>query len=361
METNKIQNLMALMSNNNSHDNLLSCVTNSKAGHKGAAVLYNNAPAGFEAEISTLTKIKSKIIEQKFYDKSQLNPADFVPIKVGEGAFTEESLYYKNFQLSGDFGQGIIAEGRGTRKGKSEATYDKVTLQNFFWAKELEYSLIQVQQAAANMGGAINLIAQKEKAQATNWALGIQKTAFIGQDDFAGIDGLLTLDATQGVSVNTTDIVKPISAMTSTEINALVASLVKEYRANCNFTAFPDVFLIPEADYLGLASFVAEQQPLISKLEFMQKAFAGQTGNASFKIGKAVYCNKNNNSLGQNRYALYSNSNDTLEMNIPIDYTSTSFATGNGFDFASVAYGQFSGVIALRPAEILYFDHAVDI
>jgi hypothetical protein len=326
METNKIQNLMALMSNNNSHDNLLSCVTNSKAGHKGAAVLYNNAPAGFEAEISTLTKIKSKIIEQKFYDKSQLNPADFVPIKVGEGAFTEESLYYKNFQLSGDFGQGIIAEGRGTRKGKSEATYDKVTLQNFFWAKELEYSLIQVQQAAANMGGAINLIAQKEKAQATNWALGIQKTAFIGQDDFTGIDGLLTLDATQGVSVNTTDIVKPISAMTSTEINALVASLVKEYRANCNFTAFPDVF-----------------------------------GNASFKIGKAVYCNKNNNSLGQNRYALYSNSNDTLEMNIPIDYTSTSFATGNGFDFASVAYGQFSGVIALRPAEILYFDHAVDI
>jgi len=44
-------------------------------------------------------------------------------------------------------------------------------------------------------------------------------------------------------------------------------------------------------------------------------------------------------------------------MNIPIDYTSTSFGTSNSFDFSSVAYGQFTGVIAKRPKEILYFSY----
>jgi len=355
MDTNKIQNMMAVTANGN-HNGIISSVSN---GVK-SKVLQNAAPSGYEAQISTLTQIKTKIIDQKFYDKTQLNPADFVPIKVGEGAYTEDSLYYKNFSISSSFGSGIIGQGTGTRKGKSEAVYDKVRLENFFWAKELEYSLIQVNQASQNMGSAINLIAQKEKAQKTNWDLGIQKTAFLGQDDIAEIDGVLTLD-NQGVNINTTDLTKPISAMTSSEINTFVGVLIKIYRANCSNTAWPDTFLIPEADHLGLASFVSDVQTQRSKLDFLEQAFKQQTQNPNFKIGRAVYCNKDRNALGVNRYALYNNQSDTLEMNIPIDYTSTSFATGNGFDFASVAYGQFSGVIALRPAEILYFDHAVTI
>ena len=355
MDTRKIQNMMAVVSKGN-HQGIVSSVSN---GVK-AKVLHNAAPSGYEADITTLTKIKTKVIEQKFYDATQLNPADFVPIKVGEGAFTEDSLYYKNFSISGSFGSGIVGQGTGTRKGKSEALFDKVRLSNFFWAKELEYSLIEVQQASMNIGSAINLISAKEKAQKTNWNLGIQETAFLGQNDITEIDGLLTLN-NQGVNINTTDLTKSISSMTSTEINTFVSVLIKIYRANCNNTAWPNTFLIPEADHLGLASFVAENQPLITKLQLLEQAFKGQTQNPNFKIGRAVYCNKDRNTLGVNRYALYNNAEDTLEMNIPIDYTSTSFGTGNGFDFASVAYGQFSGVIALRPAEILFFDNTVNL
>lgn len=352
MDTRKIQNMLAVASKGD-HQGIMSSVKN---GVK-SEVLHNSAPSGYEATISTLTQIKTKVIDQKFYDKTQLNPADFVPIKVGEGAFTEDSLYYRNFSVSGSFGSGIIGQGTGTRKGKSEALYDKVRLSNFFWAKELEYSLIEVQQAAANAGSAINLISQKEKAQKTNWDLGIQETAFVGQSDIAEIDGLLTLN-NQGVSINTTTITKPISTMTSIEINAFVAALIADYRANAQHTAWPTHFLIPEFDHLGLASFVAENQPLITKLQLLEQAFKGQTGNPNFVIGRSVYNDQTRNSLGVNRYALYNKAEDTLEMNIPIDYTSTSFATGNGFDFASVAYGQFSGVIALRPREVLYFDYS---
>jgi hypothetical protein len=353
MDTLKIQNMIAVTSRGN-HQGIISSVSN---GVK-ARVLHNAAPSGYEAQISTLTKIKTKVVEQKFYDKTQLNPADFVPIKVGEGAFTEDSLYYKNFSISSSFGSGIIGQGTGTRKGKSEALFDKVRLSNFFWAKELEYSLIQVQQASMNAGSAINLIAAKEKAQKINWDLGIQETAFLGQPELAEIDGLLTLDG-QGVNINTTDLTKPLSTMTSGEINTFVGVLIKIYRANCNKTAWPDTFLIPEADHLGLASFVSDVQTQRSKLDFLEQAFRQQTQNPNFKIGRCAYSNLDSNSLGVNRYTLYNNNSDTLEMNIPIDYTSTSFATGNGFDFSSVAYGQFSGVIALRPAEILYFDNSV--
>ncbi len=356
MDPRIIKNMMVATANSGAHQGYVSSVTNGVE----PVVLQNAAPAGYETVITTLTKIKEKVIGQKFYDKTQLNPADFVPIKVGEGAFTEESLYYKNFSLSSSFAGGIIGQGTGTRKGKSETAYDKVRLTNFLWAKELEYSLLEVQQAAQNMGSAINLIAQKEKAQKTNWELGIQATAFLGQEDIAAIDGLLTLN-NQGVNINTTDLVKSISSMTSTEINTFVGVLIKIYRANANNTAWPDTFLIPEADHIGLASFVSEVQTQRSKLDFLEQAFRQQTGNPNFKIGRAVYCNKDRNTLGVNRYVLYNNQNDTLEMNMPIDYTSTSFASANGFDFASVAYGQFSGVIALRTAEILYFDNAVDI
>ena len=274
MDTNKIKNMMAVMSNGN-HQGLISSVQN---GLK-ANVLHNAAPSGFESDITTLTQIKTKVIDQKFYDSTQLNPADFVPIKVGEGAFTEESLYYKNFSISGGFASGIIGQGTSSRKGKSEALFDKVRLSNFFWAKELEYSLIEVQQASQNLGSAINLIVQKEKAQRTNWNLGIQETAFLGQDEITGIDGALTLN-NQGVNINTTDLVKPISAMTVSEINVFVATLIKLYRANNSNTAWPNTFLIPESDHLGLATFVSELTPTYTKADYLETAFRKQTGNS---------------------------------------------------------------------------------
>lgn len=353
MDTQKIKNMIAVLENGKtSQGSILSCVTN---GDEKAKALHNAAPAGYEQVIDTLTLIKREVIPQKFYT---VNPADFVPIKTGEGAFTNESLYYTNFKLSDSFESGIIGQGTGTRKAKSDVGYDSKRLPNYFWAKELGYSLIEVQQAAMNIGAAISLISQREEAQKENWDLGIQKTAFLGIDNVSDVEGLLTLS---GVTIDTTTLVKPISAMTSTEINAFAKDLIKKYYVNSNKTAKPDTFVIPETDWMGLASFVAENQPLITKADFLLQAFRMATNNPNFQIQPVQYSDKGDNDLGQNRYALYRKDPRVLEMNIPIDYTSTSYGSANNFDFASVAYGQFSGVIAKRPLEIYYLDHAVTI
>lgn len=43
-------------------------------------------------------------------------------------------------------------------------------------------------------------------------------------------------------------------------------------------------------------------------------------------------------------------------MDIPVDYTNTMQNTLNGFSFQNVGYGQYSGAVAYRPLETLYFD-----
>jgi len=364
METKTLNMLKAIHDGRQlSPDTFALAVINSKAGLDGKNhILRNAAPAGYEQTISTLTDIKRDIISQDFYTigENQGGLSAFVPIKTGEGAFTEESLYYTNFKLGGDFTSGIMGQGTGTRKGKTDVAYDSIRLPNFFWSNEMDYSIIELEQASRNIGSVISLITQREEARKTNWSLGIQDTALVGQPELADIDGLLTLS---GITTDTTTLVKPLSDMTSTEVNAFAKNIVKVYFANTNSTRMPDTFCIPTSDFLGLPSFVAENQPLTAKMTFLDQAFQLATRNPNFKIIHSAYNDKTfgQNPLGVNRYVLYRNSNQTLEMNIPIDYTTTTFGTVNNFDFTNIAYGQFSGIIAKRPQEIYYLDHAVTI
>lgn len=317
--------------------------------------LMNAAPAGFETAITTLTRVRQEVIGQVHYT---VNPLEFVPVKMGDGAFAEETLYYKNFQLAGKFADGFVSGGQ-QRKAKVDVGYETIRLKNQFWVNEFDYSIIELNQANANQL-AINLISEKETARKKAWDLGIQDTAFLGVNDDDLIDGLLTLN-NQGVQINTTVITKPIKAMTSTEFNTFISNAIAAYFANSNSTRLPNCFVLPIRDLLGSVGFVAENQPFQSKLEVMTKAFQAATGNPNFEVKAVQYADKATNSLGVNRYALYNKSSDSLEMNIPVDYTATAFGTVNNFDFTNVAYGQFSGVIAKRPAEMLYFDHAIDL
>ena len=353
MDTNKLKNILATLQNGVPQGAIASMVCNSLREKGELKPIYNAAPAGYQQQIDTLTFIKQETISQQFYE---INPAEFVPIKVGEGAWTNESLYYTDFKLIGDFEAGIIGQGTGTRKAKTQVGFDSVRLPNFFWANELDYSLIEVQQASQNLGSAISLIKQKEEAQKMAWDLGIQKTAFLGLENVSDVEGLLTLS---NVVPDPTTIANPISGMNPTDINAFVKNIVGKFFLNSNKTAYPDTFVMPTFDYLGLGSFVSELRPDITKYKIVLEAFIFATGNPNFKITSVQYSDKSDNNLGLNRYVLYKNNSRTLEMNIPIDYTSTSFGTANGFDFSSVAYGQFSGVIAKRPLEIMYFDNTV--
>lgn len=307
---------------------------------------------GFEIPITTMTQIAKKVSEQKFFEVA---PADYLPIVVGQGAWSTNILKYRSYDLGGDFSTGLIQSGGGDgRLAVSDAGVDSVTQQVKNWAKSAGWTLVELQQAAK--AGNWDLVTAKEKSRKKNFDLGIQKIAFLGLAGDASIQGLLNMT---GVSNNTALITKPISAMTTTELKAFTAGLLEAYRSNCNRTAWPTHFIIPESDYNGLASTASPDFPIRSTLSLLEETLQLITQNKSFKIlplayGDAAY-NQIGGAGGTTRYVLLNYDEDSLAMNLPVDYTNTMANTVDGFQFHNVAYAQFTGVTPFRPAEILYF------
>jgi hypothetical protein len=311
---------------------------------------------GVNIDITTLTGIKTKVTEQKFYTLGEgLTPSSFVPVAVGENAWSDEILTYRQFDVGTDFETGLIDSGSGTGKMETmETEIDGVKVKVKDWGKKVVYNLIELNKASR--AGNWSLIEAKESARFRNWQLGIQKIAFLGIEGNADVNGLLTQT---DVTVNTAVITKFIKDMNATEFQAFIGGIMPAYFNNSNNTALPNMFVIPTDDYLGLANSTDESFPLKSRLERMEEAFKAVTMNANFKILPLAYANKARNALGVNRYTLYRYDEETLRMDIPVDYTTTTTDTINGFQYNSVAYGEFTGLKAYRPAEVIYFDHSV--
>lgn len=307
---------------------------------------------GYKIDIDTLTGIKSKVTEQKFYEAK---PSDYMPVVVGENAYADDQLTYITRSLADNFEAGLIEPGSNDGKlSQADANIEGVRVPNRFWANQINYNLIELAQASRS--GNWSLVEAKERARYTNWWTGVQRVAFLGLDSAANFKGLLTQTT---VNINTTTITKNIKDMNPTEFQDFIGNFLSDYVANTNSTAMPDTFIIPTDDYTGLASAVDETFNLKTRLERIQEAAVAVTGNADFKVLPLNYSQLENNDLSVNRYVLYRRVDETsLRMDIPVDYTTTVTDTINGFNYTSVAYGQFSAVEAYRPLEMLYFDHA---
>jgi len=315
--------------------------------------VYNSQPAdfGYEVDITTLTYIRQRAVEQKFYEVA---PAEYIGVEVGNGAFSDQILTWKSYQVGGDFFKGMIKSGgTNSRLERTDVALEKITFATGFWAEELDYSIIEVQQASRT--GNWSLIEQKEETRKKRWDLGIQYLAFLGHPTDDQFVGLLNLTA-YGVNSNTTLITKYLSSMDADEFTTFLAGLIAAYRANNNKTQWPDTFIIPEADYVGLATPYSADFPNVSKFDWLSKAFKQLTKNQNAEIIPLVYSEEDYNDLSLTRYVLYNRSDDTLKMDIPINYTSTLVGTANNFTWQGVGYGQFTGVQIFRPLNVLYFD-----
>jgi hypothetical protein len=315
---------------------------------------YNN-DLGAEISITNLTQISKLISEQKFY---KIKISDYLPIIVGEGAFATSITTFREFLPGNNFEEGVIDLGQNlSRLTEVDAQVDSDTVKTKFWARGLTYSILELQ--SAMKAGNWSLIEARERSRKTNWDLGIQETAFWGLKGDTNVKGLLTLS---GVNSNTALITEYIKGMSTSEFQSLLSGIIGAYRSNCNFTEYPNTFVIPELDYSGLASSADETYPLKSRLERLREVFATITQNPNFVIKPCSYADQANNAaisgLNKNRYVLYNSDPKTLKMNIPIDYTNTLANTINGLQFQSGAYGQFTGVQVLRTREVLYFDWA---
>lgn len=302
---------------------------------------------GFNIDITTLTEIRQKIVEQKFY---KIAPADFLPVKVGFGAWSDQLLTYKSFDLSDDFEEGIVDVANNSRIANVNTGVEGVNTKVIDWAKMLDYSLIDLQKAQKS--GNWSLIESKERSRKKNWDLGIQKVAFLGHSTDTNVKGLLNL---AGVTNDTTNLTKTLSSMTDAEFQTFISKFVQLFVSNSNSTAMPDTFVIPLSDWLGLGKATSATYPINSRREYLIKEFRAATNNPNAQVKPLAYCDAANNNLGVTRYALYSSDEDTLDMNLPVDYTSTVVGSINNFQFQSVAYGEFTGVQVYRPLEVYYF------
>jgi len=323
---------------------------------EGCSNHFENA-LGYEVPITTLSSIMKKITEQKFF---QVAPADYLPLRVGEGAWSSNLVTYRSFDAAAAFEEGIVnTGGQSSRLAVADAAVDSVSVQVFNWAKTVEWTIMDIEQAAK--AGNWDIVTSKEKARKRNWDLGIQRVAFLGADGLNGATGTCKGLLNQaGATVNTTVITKAISSMTPAELKAFVAVVIDAYRENNNRTAWPDRFVVPESDYIGMASQASAEFPVLTVKELLENAFKLITGKSSFKILPLAYADAQYHAgiasiAGKQVYSLYNSEEESIRMDVPVDYTNTLANSLNNFSLQNVGYGQFTGVQLYRPLELMYF------
>ena len=301
---------------------------------------------GISQVIDTLTYVSGKLVEQKFYE---IPFADYVPTVIGEGAFSDEMLYYTNFADSEGFETGLVSNtGRTASLEQVDTHYEAIKGKPQFWAKKTNYTVLELKQAL-KMQNLPSLIERREKVRQKEWQLGIQKVAFLG---IAGqSEGLLN---NSSITADTSSLTVKLSGATSSQLNSFVSTIVGLYIANTAGVILPDTFVIPLSDYVGLGSTVDASFPIKTKMDFLMEAFKGATGNENFKILPCFYCDKANYDRTNNVYALYHRDEEDLVFNINVDYTVTQFASRDNFNWESAGYGQFTPVVFKRPETVYY-------
>lgn len=317
-----------------------------------------NAPLGYEIPITTLTTIMKKISEQKFFE---IFPADYVPVRVGEGAWSQFLTTYRSFDIGDQFETGIVdTGGQSARLAMADAGVDALTIAVFNWAKSIGWTIMDLEMAARS--GNWDLVSQKEEARKKNWDLGIQRIAFLGARGQNASGGACLGLLNQGTSVttNTAVITKAISSMSPSELKTFTRAIIEAYRANCNRTAWPTHFHIPESDYNGLASQASPEFPIKSTLQLLEETFQIITRKKDFKIlplayADAAYHADVTSIAGKQIYTLMNYDEKSIRMDVPVAYTNTLANSINNFSFENAGYGQFTGVLAYRPLEMMYF------
>lgn len=312
---------------------------------------------GYQYTIQTTTFIRSQVIEQTFYE---IPFAKYIPVIPGTGAWMEDIKTNLTYDLSGPFETGILSTATGPSQiAQVDVGTSPVSARIATWAKGYQYTIPEVSKALAADNW--DVISSKMAALKRQWDLGLQQVSFLGFQPFLDdMPGLLT---NSQVNANTGVITANISGLSAANFSTLVATILAAYFSNSNSTVLPDTFEIPMSDYLGLVAPVSPDFPVVSKLQYLKDAFKAATGKANFEIYGCAYGDAAHNAGyvsagGKYRYCLYQNTPDTLKMDLPVDFVLTPAGTSNNFQWQGIGAGQFTGAVAYKPAQMLYFDHS---
>ena len=315
----------------------------------------NNAAAvdslGFEQLITTQTEIVAGVIQTKYYELLGQSLSDFVPFDVGRGAYSTNIFQYTAGYVGSPFESGLVQPSTGLGiNAKSSIQIDGISIKNNFWRMDYEVSHEIIEMGKVNVQ-AFSIIEENEKARKKVYDLGMQKVTFLGIPD-NGVEGLLNMAA---VNIDTSLFPVKLATMSSAQLQTLASGLLAAYLANNGATQMPNRLCIPTSDFVALGVPSDPNFPLKTKRDILEEALR-QGGAVDIKIVHTTY-NEKAASDGQHaRYVLYRHDADSLRMYIPKPYTPHALYPMNGVDFISVAESQFSGVVAIRPKEMLYMD-----
>ena len=311
----------------------------------------NTTSLGYQYVITTLSEIKARVTRQKFFE---IPISDFMPVDVGEAAWSDEIVQNREFFTGDTFETGDVGnlDGNG-RIAQVSAGLAPIRMPTMTWAKHIKYSIAEIETAAR--GAKWDVVSAKLESLKKNWDLGIQRIAFLGHRSNKALTGLLN---NAEATINTATITKSVSSMTAAEFQSFVATLLGVYYDNTESTALPDTLVMPMSDLLGLGAAASPEFPVQNKIQYLTDTFRSVTGNANARILGLPYAQADRNGLGVNRYALYRNDPDVLTLNIPVDFTLREVRTDMDVYWNQPAIGQYSGVLVTRPQELMYFDYS---
>jgi hypothetical protein len=318
-------------------------------------------------EFDNLTAIRQEIIQTKYYE---VNPADFIPINYGFGAYLD--VVIRRFRQ--EKGNDSLFARRGV-ESRVSANYEdaQMTMHLHPYTESLNYNLYDVKQAAAlgynsSVDLMVDLIREKELASKKTFDLSLQKALLKGEaeavnlaDEARSARGLLNLTVGgEGLSTSITEDTTTLSGfigdLGDDDFKTAVKGMIEAYRANTNNTVAPNTLIIPTAEAAKLATSTSSFNNNVTRLDILQQMFTAAFGS-QVTVKQLFYANKAQDLAGKNRYVLYNNNSDSLICEMPIPYTSFGYGTENNFDYKAVAMAQVSGVYALRPSELMYFTH----
>ena len=311
----------------------------------------NDAALALQVTIDTITYLRKSIVTQSFYE---VPLAKYGLIEQGDGAFMQNILVTREYDMSDDFEAGNMNQGaNGERLSEADTATDAVNVPLRNWAKGVRWNLFEVQQAMQRNNW--DVIAGRMRSRKKNFDLGIQRTFFLGSVTDSNYPGLLN---NANITVNTTLITALINSLTAANFQLFVQGIVQAYQANCAYVKYPDFFIIPQDDWNGLGTATSSVYPIGTMLDYLKKLFRDICGE-HFEILPSAYGVPANNAawtgLNKHLYLLGKRDGDSGHMNIPLDMIVTAPGTADNFNYACAGYAQYSGYNIFRNLDFLAF------
>lgn len=293
----------------------------------------------------------SKIVKEEKYSKYPF--ADLVPTVVGnelKGNFGK--LIFTETRHSQGFASGIV--GRSTKESNLERVDTGLTAQQKApetWVKTIDYSIAEI--AELNGLADYSLAERKERARKMEWDEGLLQLALTG---IPGIDGLNGLFNLPNVTVNTTVLTKSLADMTPQELATAAREIGTTYQLQNKYKGMPTKFAIDMLVYSALAEpYNVNGVATETKLVVFQRILGTAIGNPNIEVVGAPARDYSDSSVAHDFYVVFPYDTNTINFDVNCDYTPTAFFSKDGFHFTNSAFGQFYGVHAERPSEVMSF------